>query len=242
MYETITDPFCTPHELLRKAAADTVVLLKNQPKGVGLSSTKLLPLGPETKKIAVIGPNAADAVICGGGSATLRPTYMVSPLDGIRDAIQANAARFEGTEVKYTIGVNDTSRQLSAIDPYLTPPVKLAPSIKNVPKGKHIQEVISTVEHLSKIGSAELSRNMIGSGGPSNMIGGTKPLNMIGRTSTGTRDLALFESWDEEPTDDWMAQSPNFMKTTPEATYSTNSYTAACFFLDEDVSRSWSAI
>ena len=202
MYETITDPFCTPHELLRKAAADTVVLLKNQPKGVGLSSTKLLPLGPETKKIAVIGPNASDAVISGGGSATLRPTYVISPLDGIRNAVQTNPTQFKGVQVKYTVGVNDTAKQLLAIDPYLTPPVNPA-----FPVVKYVRRE-----------------------------------NMIGRMSTGTRDLALFESWDEEPTDDWMAQTPNFTKTVPEATYSTNSYTAACFFLDEDVSRGCSAV
>ncbi|KAF5254456.1 hypothetical protein FANTH_714 [Fusarium anthophilum] len=61
--------------LLREAAAESVVLLKND-KGV-------LPLDP-AKKVAVIGPNADISTYCGGGSASLRAYHTVSPLEGIK--------------------------------------------------------------------------------------------------------------------------------------------------------------
>ena len=50
--------------LLRKAAADGMVMLKNE---------GLLPLKKNIKKLAVIGPNAKEAQIIGGGSASLKP-------------------------------------------------------------------------------------------------------------------------------------------------------------------------
>ena len=92
--------------LLRKAAADSTVLLKND-KG-------LLPLSPETKSIAVIGPNAKHAVISGGGSASLRPTYTVSPLEGI-----TAAAKKVGATVKYAAGAN-SHKYLPVVDPYIS--------------------------------------------------------------------------------------------------------------------------
>ena len=61
-------------ELLRKAAADGMVLLKNE---------GLLPLKKNIKKLAVIGPNAKEAQIIGGGSASLRPHYQVHPLEAV---------------------------------------------------------------------------------------------------------------------------------------------------------------
>jgi beta-glucosidase len=60
--------------LLRRAAAESIVLLKND--------EKILPLDPH-KPIAVIGPNAAIAAYRGGRIAHLRPYYTVSPLEAI---------------------------------------------------------------------------------------------------------------------------------------------------------------
>ncbi|WWC66053.1 uncharacterized protein I303_108675 [Kwoniella dejecticola CBS 10117] len=65
-------------DVMRQSAADAIVLLKNE--------KSLLPISPNTKRIAVIGPNAAKTEIFGGGSAALRATYTVSPLEGIRSA------------------------------------------------------------------------------------------------------------------------------------------------------------
>lgn len=61
-------------ELLRKAAAESVVLMKND--------AKVLPFD-KTKPILVIGPNAKSTAYCGGGSAALPPYYTVSPFEGV---------------------------------------------------------------------------------------------------------------------------------------------------------------
>lgn len=61
--------------LLREAAAESVVLLKNE--------GNILPLDP-TRRVAVIGPNADISTYCGGGSASLRAYQTISPLEGIR--------------------------------------------------------------------------------------------------------------------------------------------------------------
>lgn len=73
--------------LLRRVAADSIVLLKNQ--------RKTLPF-EQTKPIAVIGPNAKFTAYCGGGSASLRPYYTITPFEGI--SAQAKS------EVHYRLG------------------------------------------------------------------------------------------------------------------------------------------
>lgn len=60
--------------LLRRAAAESAVLLKNQ--------GGILPLNKD-KSILVIGPNAKIAAYCGGGSASLDPYYTVTPFEGV---------------------------------------------------------------------------------------------------------------------------------------------------------------
>ncbi|KAG7447564.1 glycoside hydrolase family 3 protein [Guyanagaster necrorhizus] len=77
-------------QLLRRAAADSVVLLKN--------NAGLLPLSAPTS-IAVIGPNAKKAMASGGGSAQLLSTYTISPLQGITEAVKAI-----NSQVNYAVG------------------------------------------------------------------------------------------------------------------------------------------
>ena len=68
-------------DLNRKAAAASIVLLKNE--------NNILPLQLETRhKIAIIGPNAKQDVSSGGGSASVQAYYYVSALDGLSNAIQ----------------------------------------------------------------------------------------------------------------------------------------------------------
>lgn len=69
-----TDDTPERRELIRKAGAKGITLLKNE--GV-------LPINPE-KKIAMIGPNAKRAIVHGGGSASLKPYYTVTPFDGLQ--------------------------------------------------------------------------------------------------------------------------------------------------------------
>ncbi|MBO3083732.1 glycoside hydrolase family 3 C-terminal domain-containing protein [Cellulomonas sp. zg-ZUI188] len=59
----------------RQVAERAMVLLKNE--------ASALPLSGSVGSIAVIGADA-DTVVAGGGSSLVKPTYTVSPLDGIR--------------------------------------------------------------------------------------------------------------------------------------------------------------
>jgi beta-glucosidase len=63
--------------LAREAAQEAMVLLKNEGDILPLDRGKI-------KSIAVIGPNAGEARVQGGGSAAVNPYYAVTPLEGIR--------------------------------------------------------------------------------------------------------------------------------------------------------------
>jgi len=88
-----TDAAVTPapvdaRSFAREAAVEGTVLLANDGS---------LPLSPALSRIAVIGHNALEARTQGGGSATVLPEQIVTPLDGIR-------AAFANAEVSYEIG------------------------------------------------------------------------------------------------------------------------------------------
>ncbi len=73
----------------RYAAVEGTVLLENRGE---------LPWDPATlRRVAVIGDNAANARTQGGGSATVLPAYTVSPLAGLRAAL-------DGVDVTYARG------------------------------------------------------------------------------------------------------------------------------------------
>lgn len=66
--------------LARELAEDAITLLKNE--------ESLLPLNPGSlKTVAVIGPNAAELQVSGGGSARVEPPYLVSPMDALRSKL-----------------------------------------------------------------------------------------------------------------------------------------------------------
>ncbi|MFE4639795.1 glycoside hydrolase family 3 C-terminal domain-containing protein [Streptomyces sp. NPDC056730] len=85
-------PGAPSRALLRRAVAAGAVLLRNE--------GELLPLDPaRLRSVAVIGAHAAAVRIQGGGSAEVFPASLVSPLDGIRAALDATA------EVAYAPGL-----------------------------------------------------------------------------------------------------------------------------------------
>ncbi|RJE25234.1 hypothetical protein PHISCL_02447 [Aspergillus sclerotialis] len=88
-------------ELLRRCAAESVVLMKNQ--------GNILPLN-KAKSILVIGPNAKLAAYCGGGSASLDPYYTVTPFEGV-------TAKSKG-EVRFEQGVYSHD-QLPLLGPHM---------------------------------------------------------------------------------------------------------------------------
>jgi beta-glucosidase len=76
--------------LAREAAAEAIVLLRNERDALPLAGIRTL---------AVVGPNADRAVIQGGGSARVAEHYAVSPLAGLRE----RAAR-AGVEIVFERG------------------------------------------------------------------------------------------------------------------------------------------
>jgi len=92
--------------LLRSTAAASFVLARNH--------GSLLPLTARTlRRVAVIGPNAAVARTLGGGSATVFPTYTVSPLEGLRAALPKADVQFApGVKAHTRPPVADVSAEL----------------------------------------------------------------------------------------------------------------------------------
>ncbi|SDM40043.1 glycoside hydrolase family 3 C-terminal domain-containing protein [Allokutzneria albata] len=82
-------------ELLRAAVTASTVLLRNE--------GSLLPLST-VKRVAVVGPNAAAVRFQGGGSAEVYPSTVVSPVDGLRAALDGVA------EVAHSPGVRTTTK------------------------------------------------------------------------------------------------------------------------------------
>ncbi|GAA2751811.1 beta-glucosidase family protein [Amnibacterium kyonggiense] len=74
-----TEPDSTStRTLLRRVVAASSVVLRNE--GV-------LPLGRDVRRVAVIGPNAVEPFVQGGGSASVTAVLQSSPIDALRDAL-----------------------------------------------------------------------------------------------------------------------------------------------------------
>jgi beta-glucosidase len=100
--------------LIRRAGAESTVLLKN---------AGLLPLPPDAR-VAVVGPNAAVARVMGGGSAQINAHRQVSPLDGLRAAL--------GTDrVEHAAGC-DNDRYLPVPQTTMTIELRAAPGAEVV--------------------------------------------------------------------------------------------------------------
>ncbi|OOQ83962.1 putative beta-glucosidase I [Penicillium brasilianum] len=123
--------------LMRRAAAESVVLLKNEGDA--------LPLKKDGS-VLVIGPNAKIASYCGGGSASLAPYYTVSPFDGV-------AAKSQG-EVKYVQGVY-SHKELPLLGPLLkTEDGKTGFTFKvyNEPHGADDRTLVDELHLVSSMG------------------------------------------------------------------------------------------
>ncbi|EJD37897.1 glycoside hydrolase family 3 protein [Auricularia subglabra TFB-10046 SS5] len=94
--------------LLRRAAAASIVLLRNEGGVLPLDKSKL-------KRVAIIGPNAKTRTIYGGGSAQIRSLYAVSPYEGIVRALGNDV------QVSYVEGVR-SFKSLASLDYELVNP------------------------------------------------------------------------------------------------------------------------
>ncbi|TJZ55667.1 glycosyl hydrolase [Streptomyces piniterrae] len=86
----------------RELARQSFVLLRNEPVGV---ARRVLPIdAARIHKVAVIGAAARDARVLGGGSATVFPEKIVSPLAGLRAALP------DDVEVAFAVGADPRTR------------------------------------------------------------------------------------------------------------------------------------
>ncbi|GAB3230425.1 glycoside hydrolase family 3 C-terminal domain-containing protein [Glycomyces halotolerans] len=97
----VTDPPAGPAdpvEWCRRIARRSFVLAKNDvPDG---DEAPLLPLAAGVvSSLALIGPAGAKARVLGGGSATVFPERVVSPLEGLRAALGDRVAYFPGVDL-----------------------------------------------------------------------------------------------------------------------------------------------
>ncbi|ADJ50309.1 beta-glucosidase [Amycolatopsis mediterranei S699] len=104
--------------IAREVAHRSFVLLRNE--------TGVLPLR-EPQSIALIGALAADPKILGGGSATVFPDHIVSPLDGLKAAIPP------GTELGYAPGADPRTTLPTATDISWGPRVAKPPTWGEAP-------------------------------------------------------------------------------------------------------------
>lgn len=107
--------------LIRRTAAESMVLLKN---------TGLLPL-PADAKVAVIGPNAAVARVMGGGSAQINAHRQVSPLEGLRAVLGAE-------RVTHAVGC-ENDRYLPVPEAAMTIEISTAPGAEIVAREQRPQ-------------------------------------------------------------------------------------------------------
>jgi beta-glucosidase len=88
---------------IRQAAAEGIVLLKNEGSVLPIDRSKV-------KKLAIIGPNAKTARIMGGGSARVNAHYVITPYESI------HAKAGSSIEIGYEIGCTN-HKYLPLIDP-----------------------------------------------------------------------------------------------------------------------------
>ncbi|GME43042.1 Beta-glucosidase [Neofusicoccum parvum] len=100
------DPACSTRELLRRAAASGIVMLKNDDNALPLK------LDENISKIAVVGPNAKRVVAGGGGSSYIKAPYWTS----VFDSIKSHFDKQQSTQVVFHTGAK-VNRYVPTVSP-----------------------------------------------------------------------------------------------------------------------------
>jgi len=109
--------------LIRRASANGMVLLKN--------AENVLPLAlDKVRTIAVLGPNAANAMVMGGGSAAVNVTHTSQPLDALRTRLGGSVEIVHGEGCRINKKLPELDRRLvsDARIEYFADPASLADS------------------------------------------------------------------------------------------------------------------
>jgi beta-glucosidase len=126
-------------QVARELAARGMVLLQNRGNALPLNAGGL-------RSIAVIGSDADNASAQGGGSSVVRPTYTVSPLEGIRARAGA------GVDVTYAAGTDGISEGDLLPGPFPVPSSVTSPASGSADHGLHAEywsnDTFSGAPHL----------------------------------------------------------------------------------------------
>ena len=112
----------------RELAESAITLLKNEDNLLPLDLQKL-------QSVAVIGPNAFEAVIEGGGSSKVDPLYRVSPIEGFR------AALGDKVEILQAQGCDNFNEPFTIPDRWLEGGVKVSAFLKPDFSGEPLLEM-----------------------------------------------------------------------------------------------------
>ena len=149
-------------ELVRRAGAQGMVLLRNESGGFP-AGAPVLPLQPgELRRVAVIGPNAARGQTEGGGSAHVPATHISNPLDALSTRLgQA------GVETTHAVGCL-THKRLPALKPSLCTPiiVEMFRSLDGAQTPDAKPDVSSTAASSRMLWMADPIDPSVGSAGP----------------------------------------------------------------------------
>ena len=140
---------------LRATAAAGIVLARNH--------GTLLPLGP-LRKLAVLGPNAAVARTLGGGSATVFPPYTVSPLDGLRAALDAEVTYAPGVRTYTRLPVADVAPSCG-ISPPTAPSCRASGARSASSRGWGRSQDVAAIELNATVRAEQAGEYVIGCSG-----------------------------------------------------------------------------
>ncbi len=98
--------------LARELAEDAITLLKNEGGVLPIGGDHTQPI----RSIAVLGPNAAEAVIEGGGSSHVDPPYRITPLEALKQKIGDRA------KIEFEQGCNNYNEPTSCPISWLSTP------------------------------------------------------------------------------------------------------------------------
>ncbi|WP_310605047.1 beta-glucosidase [Anaerosporobacter sp.] len=132
-------------EVIRKAAEEGVVLLKNE--------NNRLPLSKNVKKLAVIGQNGDMIHSNGGGSAEIKSLYEISPLLGINMLLGGN------TEITYASGYyiepkkdeNDVNWQESSLEDIVNRSGKVEEASENQVAKELLEEAVRVAKEADEV-------------------------------------------------------------------------------------------
>ncbi|GHH33680.1 beta-glucosidase family protein [Streptomyces candidus] len=96
-------------DLAREIARRAFVLVRNEGGALPIDVSR-------TRKVALLGAAARDARVLGGGSATVFPEHVVTPLDGLAAALPADMLTYSvGADPSDELGVADKGFELRAV-------------------------------------------------------------------------------------------------------------------------------